>query len=299
VGTAEELCDGEDNDCDGHADGMIADCSNGCNDGKMTCTGGQWGPCNAAPPVCTQGDCCDGCNLRPASFQCGEIPLDAEQQCTAANHCGGEVRQRELHAFCSGASPECDSSNPMWTGWKTVQICGEGIPCTQNGKLAACGVPCGEGNACADGQCKPVCGDGMCVAGETPATCPLDCKSPPLVNGFHTIDDCVAAGGAVVANMCRFDAPACPPGWTKYQNWTTTTPAVPCSCNCNGNGCCGGAYVATHLYGCGNTVVTCTGHAWSNTPVESIWAGAKGGGCACYDCCTCYVVAQVTQIGCY
>jgi hypothetical protein len=99
--------------------------------------------------------------------------------------------------------------------------------------------------------------------------------------------------------MCRFNAGACPAGWTQYQSWTTTNPASPCSCNCNGSGCCSGAFVATHLYGCGTPVATCTGHAWGNTPVEQIHAGAKAGGCACYDCCTCYIFAKIVQIGCY
>lgn len=136
-----------------------------------------------------------------------------------------------------------------------------------------------------------------------------------LVFGNHSETDCKSAGGTVVyesgssMGFCKLSASSCPSGWTQYKNWSATVAANPCSCTCTGSGCCSGTYTATRTYGCYNSTqfyhvpggypVTCTSHTWSNTPVESVYAGAIGGYCACHDCCTCYINATVTDIGCY
>ena len=44
----------------------------------------------------------------------------------------------------------------------------------------------------------------------------------PLVNGAHTQQECINAGGEVVDSdvtfkQCRFNASACPSGWTQYK----------------------------------------------------------------------------------
>lgn len=41
---------------------------------------------------------------------------------------------------------------------------------------------CGSGGRCVNGQCiyPPVCGNGICEAGETQTNCPADCGSPPI-----------------------------------------------------------------------------------------------------------------------
>ncbi len=50
----------------------------------------------------------------------------------------------------------------------------------------------------------------------------------PLVYGLHTQQECIDAGGEVVDSdvtlkQCRFNASACPSGWTQYKNWSATT----------------------------------------------------------------------------
>ena len=134
-----------------------------------------------------------------------------------------------------------------------------------------------------------------------------------LSTGVHSQQSCLAASGELInssggvvslggaAAFCRFTGGSCPSGWNQYENWSTTV--VPaCSCVCAGGGCCSGSYTATSVCGSHTYVaVSCSNlhHPWSNTAKESVSAGAKGGGCAWYDCCCCNIYAQITQIGCY
>ena len=67
-----EICDGEDNDCNGIVDdGIIKRCSTACGDGFEICTDGAWGNCTAAipqPELCDRidndcdGETDEGCN---------------------------------------------------------------------------------------------------------------------------------------------------------------------------------------------------------------------------------------------
>ena len=51
----------------------------------------------------------------------------------------------------------------------------------------------------------------------------------PLVNGAHTHNDCINAGGEVVdtdveLKQCKFNASECPSGWTHYKGYAATAP---------------------------------------------------------------------------
>lgn len=114
-------------------------------------------------------------------------------------------------------------------------------------------------------------------------------SNQPLVNSAHSRPACTAAGGTVLDigasyPICRFNAAACPAGWTRYDNWTATAPAK------YSNTACGVI--------CSN--VTTGSHPWSNSAIEFVnyWSCA---GCICnpQGCTVTTGYAAVGQIGCY
>jgi len=59
----------------------------------------------------------------------------------------------------------------------------------------------------------------------------------PFVGPVHTSADCIAAGGIVEPivggeSLCRFNASACPSGWTPLANWSATTTCLAKSTGC-------------------------------------------------------------------
>ncbi len=125
-----------------------------------------------------------------------------------------------------------------------------------------------------------------------------------LVNSAHTVGDCQAAGGEVVATdtgfkQCKFSGISCPSGWTQYKGYTET------SCNyCTVTLSCG---TCPHSSGC---------HSFSNIPGNETFvsddqcdcrvAGLplycdSGGtfGCAPPYRKSCTATATRTAIGCY
>ena len=108
-----EVCDGEDNDCDGEVDeNLLRSCGTLCGPGEESCTDGAWGGCTAREPT---GEICDGidndCNgtaddglTRACSTVCG----DGLESCTGPDTWGGCTAPEPEAEVCDGADNDCD-----------------------------------------------------------------------------------------------------------------------------------------------------------------------------------------------
>ena len=154
-----ESCNGVDDNCDGQVDGQTQTCSNGCNSGTQTCNWGSWSSCNAAPPQCTSGACCDGCNYRSSSYKCNSSPNATQYQCTAWDNCGGQAQRRRQYQYCTGYSSSCGTSNLQWESWYTLYTCSSNQPCYASSSTAYCKSACTGASECTMGECETTCQD--------------------------------------------------------------------------------------------------------------------------------------------
>ena len=196
----EELCDGQDNDCDGTIDeGLQRRCYDGpagtqgrgaCTDGVQNCVNGNWDACAEqvipAAETCNGLDeDCDGATDEIVSQSCGEAPNEGAGECAAAlqacdegewGECGEATEP--VDEVCDGRDNDCDGTND------------EDFPDSD-----------GDGFAdCIDGDTD---GDGLEAAEDN---CPIDanpdqadldedgigdvCDPDADGDGFEAMDDC-------------------------------------------------------------------------------------------------------------
>ncbi len=224
VGPQPEVCDGEDNDCDGETDGMARDCTSACGVGRETCVGGSWQGCEAPEPGVEEcngaDDDCDGEVDEGLSRRCetdcgtGLEVCEGGQWvgCTArqpgAEICGNGAdddcdRQVDEDCLCEeGATQDCGSDRGMCS--RGTQTCRDGVwgPCE--------GAVYGTTEVCngLDDDCNNVVDDGhLCDSGEE---CACGACAPPCV-----ANEC--DGEAVcVRGHCVEDH--CPEGWECDDN---------------------------------------------------------------------------------
>jgi MYXO-CTERM domain-containing protein len=158
VGPQPEVCDGEDNDCDGVIDGMQRACQTACGAGNETCVDGNWEGCDAPDVVA------EDCNALDDDCD-GRIDENVSRECMT--ECGNGIQQ------CRDAQwTDCSAREPI------DEIC-------DNGRDDDCDGTVDDGCDCTDGDTQP-CGtnDGECNEGVQ--TC---------VN--NQWGDCVGAGDPV------------------------------------------------------------------------------------------------------
>jgi uncharacterized protein (TIGR03382 family) len=155
-----EVCDGEDNDCDGLVDeDLVRDCASACGSGTETCVAGTWDGCSAPEPgeeLCNGvDDDCDGVADPGCDCTAGETRTCGETSTTGVCHPGTQTCDADGHwGDCEGSvgpTPEtCDGEDNDCDGDTDEDdtIVGRGG--------AAPAFLCDPGEVCVGGTCEPV-----------------------------------------------------------------------------------------------------------------------------------------------
>jgi hypothetical protein len=187
---AQEVCDGEDDDCDGVVDETARNVCNGCGgladevcdgvdqdcdgvvDESARCAGEAvcaWGACR---PRCQNNECVDGADICQPSPE-GELvcaPVCAPVSCAPGETCD----PRTLACVDPCAEVECEAEGERCVGGACtgddcrVAGCGVGAICWGADCIPdPCdGVDCGSEAFCRGGRCVGICATVSCVAGE-------------------------------------------------------------------------------------------------------------------------------------
>jgi hypothetical protein len=227
-----------DEDCFGYEDCCDDICTqcptlSGCGGGAGDCGNGYCEPSEDAstcPQDCNTGcgnisfeGCCNGQTLQ--FCEAGELKsIDCNQQPS----CGWQPTGPFYDCGTDG-TPDPSGQNPLACGGGTAPVCGNGI-CEAGENTSTCPTDCDGG--------QPVCGNGSCEAGESAQTCPADCGG---------------GGPGCADKQCGFDSQGnpcgtCPEGF--FCTWEGhCESAEPCEGNCEGKQCGDD--------GCGDSCGTC------------------------------------------
>ncbi len=179
---ATEVCNGQDDDCDGDTDEGFASgepCTVGsgacATSGHFVCRADGGVACDALPPDCDDGNGCthDACDPEVGCFHTpqGEAAAcDDGTACTTGDHCQA--------GLCVGTPLACDDGNAC-----TSDACEPAMGCVFEPNADACD----DGDLCTTGD---RCEGGLCVGAE-----PLDCSDGDPC----TADECDPSGGCASA----------------------------------------------------------------------------------------------------
>ena len=221
--TAEEECNGEDDDCDEQVDEGFADSD---SDGLADCVD----PDDDNDGYLDEADCE---TLNP------DVPSCEGKEC-GDDGCGGSCGECDGGANCQGTQCICTPffAKGCEDGKKyNYDSCGNGImvddcddenPCTEDGcpinncthSVEEDGTPCGNEKTCQSGSCIYKCGDGVCagVGGETCANCPGDCGCEASETCFEAsccTPDCM--GKECGDDGCGGSCPSCLEGFVQID----------------------------------------------------------------------------------
>jgi hypothetical protein len=223
------------------------------------------GDCTGTGPSCGDGACVAGedCIFCPAD--CGECP-------------GGDCCNPHGTAGCGdGGVQDCVCAEDAWccdVEWDVTCV------------LEVVSFQCGT----CEGGTVPVCGDGMCKAGETCETCPADCGPCGSTGACCEVHESTGCDKPMVQGcVCQQDAYCCQVAWDETcvaevvdLGCGTCGTCVP-DCNgkdCGGDGCGGscGACPADESCQEGQCVGGCTPNCTNK------FCGDDGCGGTCGDC---------------
>ena len=209
----DEICNGEDDDCDGTVDEGFSDIVEECNNVDDNCNGvvdeGEWecdNGCGPAPNLCVAG-----------KFVC-TAPLPDDESCDGEdNDCDGQIDEGQLNdcnmcgiepeEVCNGIDDDCngdtdeDLINPCSTA------CGEGYEICNEGSWISCTAPpvydeiCdGLDNDC-DGQIDE---ELQCVCTVQDVGTLFPCSESPLLcgQGYKTCDCLDSECKTIVTTPC-------------------------------------------------------------------------------------------------
>ncbi len=282
-----EVCDGQDNDCDGQIDnsGLCAD-GNPCTDDSCDPSAGCVNMANSAScsdsNACTVGDSCSDSQCLPGSATvcddsnaCTDDSCDAangcvflantatctdNNACTSGDLCADSLCQPGSAVTCNDNNPCTDDSCDITAGCivsaNTVacsddNLCTSGDLCADSLCQPGSAIPCNDNNPCTDDSCDPAQG---CVFAANTAPCSDD-------NACTTGDICKAsqcqAGAAANcddSNLCTTDL--CDPG-SGCILAANTLPCTDGSACTVGDACLGSQCIAGLALGCDDSNV-CT-----------------------------------------
>ena len=291
-------------DCTSYSDSTAASCGV-CEYAQGACSSCSYYGAGTDSGLCSECDGSGGEQVPADDSGCGTIDCDGldeyyitgTQSATTTSYCKYDDYNDITTNRCEGLGNCKDDNTGDCTDYSTsttdtagtckyIDGCsGSTLPSVEN---YAAGTDCGSGKECD--------GNGNCVE--------------LLVNGDHTVSDCVNQGGTVVQSgsnkFCRFNQHYCPSYWSNYQDWSTTSPNT-CTSRSAYEGTCeydGHWITGPSCYGTDGEEVSCTtaSHSWSNTPREE--CTSKVGMClydsGCYHEYWYYHCdANIDQIGCY
>ncbi len=167
-GPTKEVCNGQDDDCDGKIDENVQKpCNTNCGTGIQVCNRGKWGPCSAPQPkpeTCNgKDDDCDGKIDDGLTKKC-QTPCGTGTQTCAKGKWGPCSAPQPKPETCNGKDDDCDGKIDEGIPPRPCKnSCGSGTSHCRGGKWSQCQGIKPKPELCngKDDDCNGVIDDGL------------------------------------------------------------------------------------------------------------------------------------------